>query len=288
MTSRLANPAASASRAQATTASPPVPGMPAGRPMPTSIRSRGRRGGRAAGRGRWPPATAPPRPSPRCGGRTARGRRRARAGWRPVARSSRRARARLRSARARSHRLPFSPGAAPDLALVVEALGLELEARQAPGLGGAHPEAQALVRLGELAADLLQEVPVGGRLRALGELDEHLDLVADAVDRVEADLELLEGADVAAHDLLDRARVDVGAAHDLHVVDAAADAAVVDVERAPAVAARRRHAHDHVAGAVAHDRDEAAPERGHHPLAELAVGHRLERDGVDDLLDEVV
>src|SRR5215212_7571527 len=188
---------------------------------------------------------------------------------------------RRRRPRDPSHRLPFA-GAAPHLALVGEPLGLQLEARQRPGCRAAHAEAQALVRLGQLAPELLEHL-----VPAAGELHLHLDLVADPVGRVEPHLELLDVGD-AANDRLDRAGVDVGAADDLHVVHAPADAAVVDVERAPAVAAACLDLADQVARPVAQDGDEPASERGHHALAEPAVADRLAGRGIDDLLDVVV
>ena len=106
-------------------------------------------------------------------------------------------------------------------------------------------------------------------------------------DGVEVDLELVDPV-APPDDLLDRARVDVGPADELHVVDAPADAAVVDVEGPPAGAGRRGHAADEVARPVAQDGNEAAAEGGHHALAQLAVGHRLVGRGVDDLLEVVV
>src|SRR6476469_3338102 len=143
------------------------------------------------------------------------------------ARRSPAAAARLRRSRTGrpSHRLPLALPA-PHLALVAEPLGLQLEARQRPRRRAAHAEAQPLVRLRELAPQLVEHL-----VAASGELDLDLDLVADPVRRVEPDLELLDVRDTA-HDRRDRSRVDVRAADDLHVVHAPADAALVDVERA--------------------------------------------------------
>src|SRR5215217_4755084 len=88
-----------------------------------------------------------------------------------------------------SHHLPIALRA-PHRPVIDEALGLELEARQRLRLGQAHVDAQALVRLGELAAQLGDErVALPGCARAL---DEHLDLVASVADRVEVDLELVD------------------------------------------------------------------------------------------------
>src|SRR5438067_9744085 len=91
-----------------------------------------------------------------------------------------------------------------------------------------------------------------------------------------------------AHDRLHRARIDVGSPDELHVVDPAADAALVEVEGAAAAAGARRNAHDQVAGPVAEDGDEAAPEGGDQPLAQLAVGDRGASRRIDHLLDVVV
>ena len=71
--------------------------------------------------------------------------------------------------------------------------------------------------------------------------------------------------------------------------DAAADAALVDVERAPARRSGRRGTlHTRSPRPVAEHGDEAAAERGHDALAQLAVADRLAAVGVDHLLDEVV
>ena len=86
--------------------------------------------------------------------------------------------------------------------------------------------------------------------------------------------------------LLDLAREDVHAADDEHVVAAAGDA----------LHARKRTAACALAGddprdvprPVADDRDALLGERREHDLAVLAVGHGLERLGVDDLDQEVV
>src|SRR3954452_15355262 len=136
-----------------------------------------------------------------------------------------------------SHHLPVALGA-PYGAIVDEPLGLQLEARQGLALGEPDVDAQPLVRLGELALELGEERIA---LRRRGELDEDLDLVALAADGVEVDLELVDPVP-PPDDLIDRARVDVRHAKDFNVVDAPADAAVVDVEGPPAAAGRRGHA----------------------------------------------
>ena len=170
------------------------------------------------------------------------------------------------------------------VALVDQALGLQLEARQRLALGEPDVDAQPLVRLGELALELGEERIA---LSRRGALDEHLDLVALVAHGVEVDLELVDAV-APPDDLLDRARVDVRPADDLHVVDAPADAAVVDVEGPPAAAGGRGHAADEIARPVAQDRHEATPEGGDDALALLAVGDRLVGLGVEHLLEEVV
>src|ERR1700682_529130 len=106
-------------------------------------------------------------------------------------------------------------------------------------------------RLGEIAHDA-----IGVDAFALGDLDQYLDLVLPAVGGVEVDPELVDLL-VLADDRLPRARIDVGAAHQLHIVDATANAAFVEVEGASAGAAAGRHPDHEVAGAVAQDRNEA-------------------------------
>src|SRR5436190_10012826 len=76
-------------------------------------------------------------------------------------------------------------------------------------------------------------------------LHQDLDLVADALLRVQMDLELVDLGELA-HDGLDRPRVDVRPPHQLHVVHPAADPAVVDVERAPARTVRTGDLHHEV------------------------------------------
>src|SRR6202022_3031872 len=107
-------------------------------------------------------------------------------------------------------------------------------------------------RLGEVAYDAV-------RIDALPfrDLDQHLDLVLPAVGGVEVDPELVDLL-VLADDRLHRARINVGAAHQLHVVDTAANAAFVKVEGASTGAAAGRHPDHEVAGAVAQHRNEAA------------------------------
>src|SRR5262249_34795797 len=72
------------------------------------------------------------------------------------------------------------------------------------------------------------------------------------------------------------------------VVPAPANAAVVEVAGPAAVALGMGHLDYHVLGAVAQHGNEAATERGHHPLAQLAVGHGLAALWIDDLLDVVI
>src|ERR1700737_1304170 len=124
-------------------------------------------------------------------------------------------------------------------------------------------------RLGEVAYD-----PVGVDALPLRNLDQHLDLVLPAVGGVEVDPELVDLL-VLADDFLDRARINVGAAHQLHIVDAAANAALVQVESPSAGAAAGRYPDHQVAGAVSQHWDEPAAKRGDQSLTQLAVADRL-------------
>src|SRR5690348_7789115 len=117
-------------------------------------------------------------------------------------------------------------------------------------------------------------------------LDLDRDLVADIV-TPDVDLELVNGV-VFANERLDRAWVDIGAANELHVVPAASDATLIDVTGAAAVAGGIGNFQYHVFGAIAQHGNETAPERGHDPLAQFTVWHRLARLGIDDLFDEMV
>ena len=87
-------------------------------------------------------------------------------------------------------------------------------------------------------------------------------------------------------DVLDLARVEVGAADDQHVVAAAADRAHAR-ERAAAGAALAGHAGD-VAGAVAQQRQRLLGQRREDELAVGAVRDVAAGLGVDDLDEEVV
>ena len=86
--------------------------------------------------------------------------------------------------------------------------------------------------------------------------------------------------------LLDLRGEDVHAAQNEHVVGAADDA----VDLAVGAAARARFGNNtrKITGAVADKRAALARERGDDELAELAVGYRLERFGVDDFNEELV
>ncbi len=90
----------------------------------------------------------------------------------------------------------------------------------------------------------------------------------------------------AQQGLLDLRREDVDAADDQHVVGAAGDAA--HARRGTAAGAGLAPEPGDVAGAVAEHRHRLAGQRGDHQLARLAVGHRLERLGVQALDEEVV
>ena len=111
----------------------------------------------------------------------------------------------------------------------------QFSSESSPGRFGGllEVEAQALVCVGQALGQLgfdARPLVAGFGL----ELDLDGDLVA-ALAAAENDLELLDLA-VLADDGLDGARIDVGAADDLHVVRAAEDAALVDVAGAPAAA----------------------------------------------------
>src|SRR5260370_12957521 len=153
--------------------------------------------------------------------------------------------------------------------------GFQLEARQCAGRLEHEVEAQAFVRSGERGRELALDLGPGGHPTGL-ELHLDGDLVAYVVRAPEIDLELVDSV-VLAHDRLDRAGIDVGTADQLHVVPAPADAAQINVAGAPAGTDARGLLERHVAGTIADQRDEAAPERRHDALAKLAVGDGLTR-----------
>src|SRR5262249_12122908 len=127
-------------------------------------------------------------------------------------------------------------------------------------------EAQPFVRAGQIPAQPLAELGPSDLAVRL-ELEAHSNLVANIVlVAPNVDLELVDRV-VLADYRFHRARVDVGAADELHVVPTAADTTVIDIARAPASTVAVRNAHHDVSGAVADKRDKAAAERGHHPFA---------------------
>src|SRR5207245_10986689 len=113
------------------------------------------------------------------------------------------------------------------------------------------------------------------------------DLVLALVGSVEVDPELIDLFELPDN-RLHRARVDVRAAHQLHVVDPAPDPTFIKVKGSAARAATRRDADHQVAGPIAQHRDEAAPEGGDQPLAQLAVGNGVAGIRVDHLFDVMI
>src|SRR3989442_7186882 len=212
-----------------------------------------------------------------------------RSGPEPAPGSTRPGRARHRSAlrpsRSSCRNPPFAPAANND-AIVLQAFRLELEPWQAALLNLLDSEAETLVglrqRLGELGLDA-----IGVDAGAVWNLDQHLDLVLPAVRRVEVDAELVDLLELA-HDRFHSAGIDVGTAHQLHVVDPSANAAVVEIEGAPAGTSARRRADDEVAGAISQHGDHPPAEGGDQPLAQLTVTDWIAGRRVDDLFDVVV
>src|SRR6202022_3298682 len=134
-------------------------------------------------------------------------------------------------------------------------------------------------RLGELAYD-----PVGIDAFPVRNLDQPLDLVLAAVGGIEMDAELGDLL-VLADDRLDRARIDVRPSNQFHVIDPAANAALIEVEGAATGAAAGPHPHPEVAGAITQHRDEPAAKRRDQSFAQLTVADGLAGLGVDDLFD---
>jgi hypothetical protein len=162
-------------------------------------------------------------------------------------------------------------------ALDVEALGLQLEARQGVAGDVVHPRPEGEHGV-EALGDGVHDVGIG----ALAQLDLDVHLVHLA-HLVHGDAELVDLGELA-QDVLDAGREDVHAAHRHHVVGAADDAALEPERGAAAVAALRGGAHD-VAGLVADDGEAPAAEVGDDQLAALAFRHRPAAGRVEDLGD---
>src|SRR6266511_705177 len=112
------------------------------------------------------------------------------------------------------------------VAQVDGAAGLQLEAGQLAGGGPLHLEAQALVGGGEVLGERLGQLGPGGVAGVRRQLDPQGDAVEQVVAAGQPELELLDHW-VLPHDRLDRPRVDVGAADELHVVHPRAVEAIV-------------------------------------------------------------
>src|SRR5207302_6001150 len=198
-------------------------------------------------------------------------------------------RARTRSARRPSrfsYRHPPLAGRSDDDAIVLQPFRLELETGQAAVLDSLAAEAEALVGLRECLGEFGDDA-IRVHALPLGNLDQHLDFILAPIRGVEMDAKLVDLLELP-DDRLDGARVDVGAAHQLHVVDPAADAALVEVEGAPAAAAAGRDPNDEIAGPVAQDGNEPPAEGGDETLTQLTVANRLTGLWVDHLLDVVI
>src|SRR5918999_3912981 len=119
--------------------------------------------------------------------------------------------------------------------IVLHPLGLQLEPRQRADVDLLHAEPKPLVGLSQSGREP-REDPLGLRIVRgnARKLDEDLDLISDPLRGVQMDLELVDLRDLP-DDRLDGPRVHVRSPHELHVVDAAPDPSVVDVERPAAL-----------------------------------------------------
>ena len=171
--------------------------------------------------------------------------------------------------------------------VVDDALCLALAARDGLGLDDAdvNGDLQVALELGVQAVlEILELADLVER-----EVRHGLDLQLDAIKRTvvgQNDLILRGDLGEPCDDLLDLGREHVDAANDHHVVSTADDAVDLAVG-ATAAALLRDDARD-IARAVAHERTAFTGEGREDELAVGAVGHGLERLGIDDLRIEMI
>src|SRR2546423_3139669 len=106
--------------------------------------------------------------------------------------------------------------------MVLQPFRLELEPRQAAVLDFLDAEAETFMGLRERLAELDDDA-IGAGAVTVWDLYQHLDLVLTALGGIQVYPELVDLLELP-DDRFDRPRIDVRAAHELHIVDSAADA----------------------------------------------------------------